>query len=156
MIRVESYLLVDKQFIPVESFTGRVPDPHYIEGAIQLEINGVMVLTLELYDYVDQLWSYVANGLIKLTTQQSWKTYFPDQPIELSFRTDERRQRVTVEATPSKGRVTASASYDEFMTVMSEAGQQFFRRMIELVPENRTANELVLRDLQSIAAKVVG
>lgn len=150
MIRVASYLLIDEQFVLVEDFNGQIPDPDYIDGAIELNINGVDVLTKEMYDYVDQLWSYIAQGLVEIEKTGTWETLFPDQPTELSFHADEKRRRVRIEATPSKGRVVASADYDEFMLEMSKAGQLFFSRMMELVPENKEVDLKQMERLQSV------
>lgn len=97
MIRVESYLKVGNDFVPIAEFKGRVKDPEYVEGAIEVEIDGVKVLTLELWDDINWLWPYIANSLEELATEQTASTSFPDQPIELIFRTDNRRQRIVVE-----------------------------------------------------------
>ncbi|MEJ7713449.1 MAG: hypothetical protein WKF84_27300 [Pyrinomonadaceae bacterium] len=149
MVKVESYLKVGDTFVLISEFEGRVPDPMYVEGAIELEMNGVKVLSLELWDDINYLWPYVAGGLLEITKEQEWSTDFPDQPITLTFRTDARRQRIFVEVDPSRGVVKTSASYDEFMTAMSEAAQEFFRRMAELIPEERTDWERELRTLQA-------
>lgn len=157
MIRVESYLLVGGDFHLVESYRGCVSDPQYVEGAIQLEINGVMILTLELFDYVDQLWAYIAQGLEALTTQDSWKTYFPDQPVELSFRTDDWRH-IKIEVFIPKGqavssspdrRFQATAPYKEFIQIMCEAGLNFFNRMKEIVPSKIGNYEKQMQRLRS-------
>lgn len=149
MIRVASYLLIDEQFVPIEQFTGQVPDPNYVDGAIELNVNGVDVLTKDFYDYVDQLWSYIAQGLVEVAKTGTWKTYFPDQPTELSFRADSKRQRITIEVIPSRGRIVASADYDEFMSAMCEAGERFFRKMIKLLPQHQKMYENEMRDLET-------
>lgn len=157
MVKVETYLKTDDEFIPLAEFAEHISDPVYIEGAIELEMNGVKALTLELWDDVNQLWLYIAQGLIEITRQQEWSTGFPDQPITLTFRTDVRRQRITVEVFIPADKIfthvdrsaCASASYDEFITAMSEAAQKFFRRMAELVPEERADWEREIRELQT-------
>jgi hypothetical protein len=157
MIKVETYIKVNDEFVPLANFAGDVPEPDYVEGAIELEINGIKVLTLELWDDVNWLWPYISQGLIEINTQQQWSTYFPDQPIKLTFTTDELRRRITVSVFLPADKVfdkpeqhlKASASYEEFRTAMSEAAQEFFRRMAELIPEERADWERELRTLQA-------
>lgn len=167
MIKVQNFILIGDELLPFDSFEGPVPDPLYIEGAIHLEINGTVIMSLESWDLVDQLWAYIAQGLEALTTEMSWNTTFPDQPTELTFKTDARRQHVYVEVFLPKRqfayidpsgrrhdpeptrRINASAEYSEFMQAMCEAGQQFFRRMIGLVPQKTTNYEKQLARLEA-------
>jgi hypothetical protein len=137
MINVQSYLKINNEFIPIANFNGRVPDPEYIEGAIKLEVNGVKILTLEMWDNINWLWSYIAQCLKELTTQQNTSTFFPDQPIKLIFSVDSERQHVVVEViVPQDGYVRATASYNDFMNAMTEAEQEFSQRMDEIIPKN--------------------
>ncbi|WP_157738863.1 hypothetical protein [Labrenzia sp. VG12] len=66
-------------------FNGPLDDPHYIDGAISLIIDGVELLGTELWDLVDQLWCYIANGLVEAAGGRTFSTYFPDQPLQISF-----------------------------------------------------------------------
>lgn len=151
MVKVETYFKVGDEFVPLLEFTGHISDPVYVEGSIELEMDGVKVLPKELWDDVNWLWAYIINGLTELTTQAECLIDFPDQPIELSFRIDARWQRMFVELRLSPDeQVKASASYDEFMAAMSEAAQQFFRRMAELIPEERADWERELHRTQQL------
>lgn len=149
MINVESYIKDENEFVIIDNYTGSVPDPDYIDSAIELEINGVNLITRAESDYMVPLWAYIANGFEELSDKSEWKTYFPDQPIRLTLKRDEQNRNIEIEVNIPESRfVTASpetrravAPYKEFLKVMSEAGQKFFRRMAEIVPEERADYE---------------
>ena len=85
MININSYIKVNEKFIPIQDYDGDLPDPDYIEGAIELTVNGVVLIDKSMWDLVDQLWAYIINGLIDVNEGKEFKTSFPDQPIELTF-----------------------------------------------------------------------
>jgi len=152
MIKVKNYIKDGDRFIPVEEFNGTLPDPEYIDSAMELIINGIPIITCQEWDYMDDLWSYITNGFEELAEKSEWKTYFPDQPIELIFRLDKNNNKIEVESTPSRGRIRAKAKLDEFLTAMSEAGQSFFLRMAEILPDEREDYEYEARRLRETVA----
>jgi hypothetical protein len=136
MIKITSYLRTKSgSFIDVAEAIVPPPDPSYVEGAIDMTVNGVQVLDQELWDYVDELWAYISDMVLKLATEDEASTYFPDQPIRLSFK------RL------SAGLVLVSLAYDdvkrtvsveerELVATLQRSGTEFFTRMKELLPEN--------------------
>lgn len=137
MVNVESYIKVGDDFVPLGEFVGHIPDPMYIEGAIELEVNGAKIMTRELWDDVNWLWSYIANGVKELSERHYWETHFPDQPIKLSLTADKSKQFVKIEITiPKREQIKASANYYEFVTALCEAGRDFCHRMTEIVPNH--------------------
>lgn len=138
MIEVVSYLRdPDGQFSQVEAATSRPNDPRYIEGAIDLTVNGVQILDTFVWDYVDQLWAYISDMIIALRERGEASTYFPDQPIRLSFRKQGLNQVLVTLELDSNTRRTASINESEFINALRAGGLAFFQRMSELVPENR-------------------
>ncbi|HEX8916260.1 MAG TPA: hypothetical protein VF796_28175 [Humisphaera sp.] len=83
-VRVRSLLRSGKTFMPVDQYTGRIKDADYVEGAIELELRGVQVLGTDHWDLVDQLWCYLIAGLPAVLRGESFRTLFPDQPLELA------------------------------------------------------------------------
>lgn len=157
MIKIKNYIKDGDAFIPIDEFNGKVPDPEYIDSAMELIINGVPVITRAEWDYMIPLWAYIANGFEELAEKpekSEWRTYFPDQPIELTFRLDRKNNKIEVESTPSRGKIKAKANLDEFLTVASEAGQKFFLRMAEIIPEERAEYENDARRMQDTATKL--
>lgn len=142
MIEVISYLReAEGRFSPIDTATSRPTDPRYIEGAIELTVNGVRILDTYVWDYVDQLWAYISNMVLALRERGEASTYFPDQPIRLSFRRQGLDQvLVTLELDASDRRV-ASINEAELVEALRVCGSEFFRRMSELVPENRAGYE---------------
>lgn len=135
MIKVNCYIKTEDDFVPIEDFQGNFPDPEYIDSAMELTINGTSIISRLEWDYMDDLWGYISTGFEDLIEKSEWKTYFPDQPIKLIFRLNKKNNQIEVESTPSRGLVKARADLNEFLAAMSEAGQKFFLRMAEIVPE---------------------
>jgi hypothetical protein len=134
MITVASYLReADGSFTPVADSRTAPPDLDYIEGAIDLVINGVVVVDQSMWDLVDQLWSYLVTMVHELREQGHASTYFPDQALKISF---ERigGSRVLVTSRPSRGTLKAVADESELVTALASAAVGFFTAMAELVP----------------------
>src|SRR4051812_2498914 len=72
-------------FVLIDACRERPSDVQYIEGAIELAVDGVPILTVTEWDYVDQLWSYISDMIRSLSDAGEATTYFPDQPIMLEF-----------------------------------------------------------------------
>jgi hypothetical protein len=143
MIEISTYLKHGEEFIPVEKFAGPLPDEDYIEGAIELSINGRSLLTREDWDCVDQLWAYLVDGLASIQIGKPFKTYFPDQPIEVSFTPEVRSERVKVQVTINKNRVDASAGLSVFIMEMAREARRFFERMQGIASKPMYAQLLV-------------
>ncbi|MEU7088019.1 hypothetical protein [Streptomyces achromogenes] len=133
MVEIETFLRKsDGGFVRVEACHAPPPDLDYIEGAIRLSVDGRELIGLGEWDYVDQLWCYVAGMVSRLRATGRAETYFPDQPIRLSFQ--ERGSRVVV-TVKSGGEVKkAIASSVDLLNSLKTAGLSFFDKISELVP----------------------
>lgn len=135
VIEIETYLRgADGKFVQVDACTARPVDADYVEGAVRIAIHGVEVIGISEWDYVDQLWAYVAGMVPQLSASGYASTYFPDQPIELSFR--RQGSQVLVSAKSGNGIKKASVSMSDFVASLRCAGAEFFGKMSELLPEN--------------------
>lgn len=85
MMKVDSFIKCSAGFINVNAFNGVLKDADYIEGAMELTINHVEMINLALWDYIDQLWIYILNGLIDLHSGRDVLFYFPDQPVKVTM-----------------------------------------------------------------------
>ncbi|NHV29588.1 hypothetical protein [Burkholderia sp. D-99] len=126
MIVAKTYLRVKKKFVNFYDFNGKIPDPDYIEGAIELSINGVEILNKEMWDYVDQLWAYLAEGVMCVARGEGFKTYFPDQPIEISFGVQGSKVVVAVTVYET---VKVVVDRSEFVSEMRRLAVEFFEGM---------------------------
>ncbi|MDC0771504.1 hypothetical protein [Streptomyces sp. HD] len=135
MVEIETFLKgADGTFVQVEACRTPPPDLDYIEGAIRLTVDGSEVIGTEEWDYVDQLWCYIAEMVTKTQSSGYAETYFPDQPIKLSFQVT--GSRVSVAAKIGDEVKTANAPYEEFLKAVKAAGATFFAKMSELAPSN--------------------
>jgi len=134
MIEIRTFLKQGENFVSPDEFNGPFPDEDYIEGAIELSINHRPLLTRAQWDYVDQLWAYLVSGLTHLQAGKPFKTYFPDQPMEVVLTPDTRNARVTIQVT-SDGTVEASTPLAAFIADMAKAARSFFERMRVLLPK---------------------
>lgn len=84
-VEVRSYIQVGDNFVPIGQFAGPLEDQYYVEGALELTIDGKMISNLRYFDLIDQLWAYIVQCLEKVVAGQKAETYWPDQPIRLSM-----------------------------------------------------------------------
>ncbi|MGW2366223.1 hypothetical protein ACWCZ5_11660 [Streptomyces sp. NPDC001667] len=136
MLTVKSFLRDSKgDFIPLDQAIPPVPDPDYVEGALEFTVDEVEILSLAHWDYIDQLWSYIINVLEELRASDSASTRFPDQPIELKF---SRKGTLGILVQSTVGGVTCSAMVreGELMSALRDSGMKFFQCMESLVPES--------------------
>ncbi|MEV6591630.1 hypothetical protein [Streptomyces acidicola] len=135
MVEIETFLKgADGGFMQLQACRTPPPDLDYIEGAIRFSVDGLEVIGLEEWDYVDQLWCYIAEMVAKLRSSGYAETYFPDQPIKLDFQA--AGPRVLVTATIGKEVRKASASSTDLLDTLKAAGMIFFEKMSELAPGN--------------------
>jgi hypothetical protein len=147
MIDIQTFLrLNDGTFQQVQSCKNSPVDPDYIEGAIELSIDGVEIIGKPEWDYVDQLWAYLANMIHVLRTENEASTYLPDQPILLTF--ERKGNRVVVSSRAGENARRASVGESELFTAMRTAGQEFFEKMSDLVPTNSDAYQVALAKLR--------
>ncbi|MES4901018.1 MULTISPECIES: hypothetical protein [unclassified Streptomyces] len=133
MVEIETFLRDPAGgFVRAEACHTPPPDLDYIEGAIRLSVDGLELIGLGEWDYVDQLWCYIAEMVPRFCSTGHAETYFPDQPIGLSFQKTGSRVLVTVK---SGGEVRkASASSADLLNSLKAAGLSFFEKMSELAP----------------------
>ena len=67
MIIIKTYIKDDNDnFILVQNFNQTVKDSTYMNGAIELTINNVNLITINMWDYIVTLWAYLIQGLHKI------------------------------------------------------------------------------------------
>ncbi|MFG2607635.1 hypothetical protein ACGFT2_29445 [Streptomyces sp. NPDC048514] len=149
MIDITSYLRTKSgSFVKVAEAGSPPADPSYVEGAIDMTVNGVRILDQELWDYVDELWAYIGDMLQKLASEGEASTYFPDQPIRLSFKRL-GGGLVLVSLTYDDVKRTVSIEERELVDALQRSGTEFFTRMKELLPENALGYDDALTRLTS-------
>ncbi|MFF4735064.1 hypothetical protein ACFY2W_04060 [Streptomyces sp. NPDC001262] len=135
MVEIETFLRhPDGRFSPVGSCQTPPGDPDYIEGAIRLVIDGMEILGVEEWDYVDQFWCYIAHMVAQLASESYAETYLPDQPIKLSFR--RVNSNILVVLKDDEETKKASTPAVEFLAAVRSAGLSFFDKMSQLSPNS--------------------
>jgi len=147
MVEVESYLQKKDSFIPIGSYQGGVKDSHYIEGAIRLKINGVEVIDLTMWDYVDMLWDLILNVVEQVDRTGKGEIYWPDQPITLHAHRLPKSEDIIVTVN-CHATMRVRVNYNEFRYAILEGARRFFGCMSGIVPENSASYE---QSLQRIA-----
>lgn len=149
MIEIESYLRDgDGRFTRIEEVHDAPANPRHVEGALVLRIDGVAIPDTAEWDDVDQLWAYISTMVGELSEQNEVSTYFPGQPIKLTFRR-QGNGRMLVSVDQGKEARSASASERELVAALQSSGAQFFARMSELSPEYRVVYDNVVAHLMS-------
>ncbi|HEX8113798.1 MAG TPA: hypothetical protein VF516_38970 [Kofleriaceae bacterium] len=150
MIETNTFVLANGKYQPLATVQGPLRDPDYIDGILELSIDGHAIITRNAWDLVDQLWAYIVDGAVELTQGRSFRTRFPDQPLELLFTLDASADTVTVELRhPNIDRpAKASVGRRELIDAIARGAEPVFARLIELVPDNRRGYEPTLEQIE--------
>ncbi|OTA16233.1 hypothetical protein Xvie_02003 [Xenorhabdus vietnamensis] len=84
-ININSYIKIGDEFIDIFQYEGGIDDIDYIDGALELTINGESLIDKSMWDNIDSLWNYFSHGLLSVYENKEFKCHFPDQPIEVKF-----------------------------------------------------------------------
>ncbi|WP_218080640.1 hypothetical protein [Anthocerotibacter panamensis] len=136
MFTIRSFFKVDDAFIPVSKYFGEFPDPEFIDGAIEIEFDGELMLSCKDWDYIDQLWGYLINGLFTIAEGKKFNTCLPEQVTELSFQPSNDLKQIKFEVMSSEYHKVI-INFGEFVRVMIKEGKAFFKKMSELLPEDK-------------------
>ncbi|CAD5609073.1 hypothetical protein [Escherichia coli] len=123
MISVKTYLKINNEFIEFHEYNGGLSNINYIEGALELSINGVVLIDKTMWDYIDQLWAYIVNGVENILNDEPFETYFPDQPIKLKVIPSNENIIFSVECDTEK-KVFVNRKY--FIETMASSAIEFF------------------------------
>jgi len=146
LIEIQSFLRnSDGSFVPVGDATNPPRDIRHVEGAIELSIDGVVVLDKALWDDVDQLWAYIGDMVVVLRQRVEASTYLPDQPIKLTFKRL-AVGRVLISLENGSDRRSVATDESEFMDALIKHASFFFEKISRLIPANRPGyDDAVLR-----------
>ncbi|MFC5746924.1 hypothetical protein [Actinomadura rugatobispora] len=136
MIEIKSYLQTrDGRLVEIGAASETLRDERYIDGALEMTVNGVRIIDVAMWDYIDQLWAYICTMAADLQATGEASTGFPDQALKLSFER-QGRNRVLVTLTGTNVHRAASAAEDELVAALREAGSAFFTELARVLPHD--------------------
>ncbi|MEI8407153.1 MULTISPECIES: hypothetical protein [unclassified Kribbella] len=97
-----------------------------------LIVDGVEVLSLDLWDDVNWLWPYVVQALDDCRRTGTGERYFPDQPILFRAKTVGRRGEVLLSVTGESITRKVVVPADELFPAVALAGLEFFAELDRL------------------------
>lgn len=134
MIEFRSFLQDDDTLIPIEEATKPPPDEDYIDGVVEMLVDGQPILGRDKVDLVDQLWAYLIQGLEQLSSGEDFSTFYPDMPLEVRMT---RRGTVISITSDDREKVNrATVELEDLRQAMLPAAETFFRRIRELTSEH--------------------
>jgi len=146
-IIIETYIKQDDTYVSIFDFNGDIADSDYIEGALVLSINGVGLIDQTMYDYIEELWCYLVEGLSLIYEGGDFSCFFPDQPIEVKFIYLDRVVRVIVNCHEE---VKVDVDREYFLMSMSSHARAFFNRLMEIEPSSKESSVRVISCLDKI------
>jgi hypothetical protein len=86
-IHVATYMKYGDDFESIDDLLKPpvIEDEAYIEGALELVIDGIVISDLSFWDYIDQLWDYIIQGIELIREGKPWDATFPDMPVRLAM-----------------------------------------------------------------------
>jgi len=150
MITVTSLLKIGEEFVPVEQWHGPLAEPDYVDGAIELVVDGVAILDQGVWDLVDFLWEGIVEALEALQARDAFDMPFPDQPLDLRFRRLPRGRLRLVLDLPGVARAVECA-LEEFVAAVVPAAASFFGHLMRLGGAHGPTDQAVLARLAGLA-----
>lgn len=149
MIVAKTYLKTGGNFEEFYSSSRKIKNREYIEGAIELTINDVSIIDKSMWDLVDQLWAYLTEGIECAAKGENFKTYFPDQSIEIDIQT--KRDKVIIAVT-CHTTVKVVVDKFEFVSSIKRLAIEFFEHLKSKGDKFETNADFYLNRLQAIDA----
>ncbi|MDC9591591.1 hypothetical protein PSI23_20485 [Xenorhabdus sp. XENO-10] len=150
-ININSYIKIGDEFFDIFQYEGKIRDIHYIDGALELTINGKPLIDKSMWDNINHLWNYFSEGLSLVYENKEFRCSFPDQPIDVKFTPLKGNRRVCISVNcyviPE---VKTSLDKNEFLIAMRDHAIKFFERLGYLAPTTISMNVYGLQDLGKI------
>ncbi|PXF31496.1 hypothetical protein WH50_09905 [Pokkaliibacter plantistimulans] len=132
MVEIQCFFKNGESFYPCNEYAGEIVDLNYIEGAIELKANGVVLMDKTMWNYIDQLLAYLVDGVGCIKNNKPYGCCFPDQPIEVSFSpVDENWLSITVKCHSS---VSETVRIDEYLYALKMSALEFFEKLGKIIP----------------------
>ncbi|WP_205877916.1 hypothetical protein [Mycobacterium camsae] len=123
-------------------------NPH-IDGALELQIDNIAVLDRSMWDHIDQLWAYLVYMISDLKKVGKAHTYYPDQPLKLTFEAI-GEGLVRVASYPSDGPRLAVVKQVELIRCLKASGIKFFATMIRINPKDKDMYYQLIEQLDAV------
>lgn len=149
MISINTFIKLNDNFINIFDLKEKIKNKNYIEGAIELTINGKILIDKSMYDYIDELWSYISEGLFIVSQNEEFKCYFPDQPIAVNF-IPQKGNRILVSITCHE-EIKISINRYEFLHSMIEHAKLFFAKLEDLNSASMGTRKSALQFIDKIS-----
>lgn len=146
-MKINSFVRFKDKFIPISEASQIVSDERYIEGVIEIFIQDSPILTIKHEDYIDQLWSYIWEGIKAISENRSFSTFFPGQPIELLFelKNYEKIQFIVKDDKVNKKVVDKNL----FIKEMTLKCKEFFHVLPKIAPTLTNYSKEILEEIDS-------
>lgn len=151
---VYTYVKFGEDFIPFQQFNEKFPDPEYLDGAIDLMVEGVQLHGFDTWDYIDFLWSGIVRGMLMVVQGKAHREGFPDSSIDLVM-TPVGNNRICIELDKLEDRnARVTVDQNEVFKMLCQEARSFICRMDERLPQHRDVNEPMSNDLDEIEAAI--
>jgi hypothetical protein len=154
MLTAKTVLKKGNDFIPIEEWTGKIEDPDYIEGALIITLDGRAILNESLWDDVNWIWPYIANGLIDIADGKDFQTNFPDQPVTFSIKHMANDWLLLHVFSEDREFAMAKIRKDEYLCGMTHGARDYLTKMEAISPGNEPALDHYLDLLNSVEKRL--
>ena len=149
MINISTYIKANGVYVDFLDFNEEIYNTDYIEGFIELTVNGVKLIDNSMHDYIDDLWSYFSEGLASIYKGEDFKTYFPDQPIEVKFEKCRNNKHILLTVNCHE-EISVEIGKKEFFRVMKLHAEMFFDKLKQIAPSSISICEYAKKYLNQI------
>lgn len=147
---MSTYILTGKgDFVDIFSVEAEKEKKAYLEGAVELVLEGKVVLDKNLWDDVEFIWWGLVDMAVGFKGEGSMD--FPDQPISVTLVRKERGW-LKFEVKSLRGGVISASSVkeEEFFHLLKSEGMRTLSRLLVLNPANADSHDRALAKLAAL------
>ena len=126
---------------------------NYLEGAIYITFNNQIIMSYEMWDLVDTLWSYVLILIQDLIDKNKSDIYFPDQAIQIKMQANKDIVIFSL-VMPNNETRQWLLPKDLFLKALLDGAQHFFAKMFLIFEENQEDYSDELKKIKNLKKKL--
>ncbi len=115
----------------------------YVDGAIVLEVAGIAVLSLELWDDIDWLWPFVVQAFDDCRRLGAGERYFPSQPLLFSVNALGRSGLIRISVSGGEIQNSAIGPAHEIYRAVAGAALAFYEHLRGYCPADPAAERAI-------------
>ena len=147
-----SFYLIDIENLEELDKIKKKIDIDYIDGAIEIQYKGEILLNITSWDLVDQLWDYILNIIEDMLKFKKGSTGFPDHPADITIE-DISPDKILF-SIKTLEKKSWCLPKKKFLNALLDGGEHFFFQMMIILPSEQSKFMRSLNRIKKIRSQI--